>query len=145
MAWVRVWEEVQLIAGYAKPRSLARSSIWLYTSGVAMGMMALLVRGFRRVVEQYLPNEGAPIPRALDRSTFRRRWSAGVAGHQGAEALVLLPAGQAAGQVGAQLAPRVGEHLGHLGPQGMQPLEGRLAVAALPGQRGRPGARLRVH
>src|SRR5215211_5265678 len=98
MAAFRVSEEVQLIAGYAKPRSLARSSISLYTSGVAMGMMALLVRGFRRVVEQYLPNDGAPIPRALDRSTIRRRWSAGVAGRQGPEALVLLPAGQAAGQ-----------------------------------------------
>src|SRR5215211_446544 len=73
MAAFRVSEEVQLIAGYAKPRSLARSSISLYTSGVAMGMMALLVRGFRRVVEQYLPNDGAPIPRALDRSTIRRR------------------------------------------------------------------------
>ncbi len=33
-----VSDEVTLIAGYAKPSAFARSSIWAYTSGVAMGM-----------------------------------------------------------------------------------------------------------
>src|SRR5215211_1214401 len=97
MAAFRVSEEVQLIAGYAKPRSLARSSISLYTSGVAMGMMALLVRGPACRGEQYLPCRRVPIPRILDRSTTR---SACVVGQQIAQALVLLAAGQAAGEVG---------------------------------------------
>jgi hypothetical protein len=30
-----------LIAGYAKPSAFARSSIWAYTSGVAMGIFVL--------------------------------------------------------------------------------------------------------
>src|SRR4029453_7287137 len=64
MAAFRVSEEVQLIAGYAKPRSLARSSISLYTSGVAMGMMALLVRG-PACRGQYLPKNRVRIPRVL--------------------------------------------------------------------------------
>ena len=36
-----VSDEVTLIAGYAKPSAFARSSIWAYTSGVAMGMSVL--------------------------------------------------------------------------------------------------------
>src|SRR4029453_17208550 len=109
MGAFRVSEEVQLIAGYAKPRSLARSSISLYTSGVAMGMMALLVRG-PACRGQYLPRNRVRIPRVLDRSTGgapppragRAPPSVGLALHQGAQALVLLPAGQAAGQVGPE-------------------------------------------
>src|SRR3569623_120077 len=41
MAALTVSDEVMLIAGYAKPSAFARSSIWAYTSGVAMGMVVL--------------------------------------------------------------------------------------------------------
>src|SRR5215218_3064680 len=67
-----------------------------------MGMMTLLVRGPACRGEQYLPCRAAPVPSNLYRSTNR---SAVIAGHQVAQALVLLAAGQAAGEVG----PEAGE------------------------------------
>jgi hypothetical protein len=41
IAALTVSDDVTLIAGYAKPSAFARSSIWAYTSGVAMGIVVL--------------------------------------------------------------------------------------------------------
>ena len=55
-----VWLDVTLMAGYAKPCSLARSSISLYTSGVAMGMVTLLLQMPACREEQYRPKPSCP-------------------------------------------------------------------------------------
>src|SRR4030095_3460129 len=75
-----------------------------------------------------LPKNRVPIPYVLDRSTSGRR-SVPLGGQQGAEALVLLPAGQAARQGGGEPGQLdVGVLAGQLG---------EAVVAAAPAPRAR--------
>src|SRR4030095_10988680 len=78
----RVCEEVTLIAGYANAPALARSSISAYTSGVAIGMVVLLVDRVRHAAyrrsetcrrARRVPSSGGLYARAPARLAFSSR------------------------------------------------------------------------